>query len=112
MPSGFTRSFAARLDGLSHLRVQEAEPGLPVSAGEVSVAPGGFHMMVARHERGRPVLAIDDEQPPGWGGRAAADPLFTSAASHFGPRSVGLVLPGLGRAGAEGLRALKPVGRA
>jgi two-component system chemotaxis response regulator CheB len=108
MPSGFTRSLAQRLDAISALSVAEAEDGETVVAGRVYLAPGGRHMRVSAASTVARVVLTDD--PPVWGVRPAADPLFRSLADVYGSACVCAVLTGMGRDGADGMRAVRAAG--
>ena len=110
MPKGFTKSLAQRLQNLSPLTVCEASHGMRVLSGHVYVAPGGWHMRVINAGAG-PCVALNDN-PTEWGVRPAADPLFISAAALFGAAAIGVVLTGMGRDGAEGLRVMRTNGAA
>jgi two-component system chemotaxis response regulator CheB len=108
MPPEFTRTLAHRLDLMSTLPVAEAVDGESLQQNQVYVAPGGYHMTV----RGMPGAATVhlDTSPPVWGVRPAADPLFAAASAIFGDSAIGVVLTGMGRDGADGLRRVRANG--
>jgi two-component system chemotaxis response regulator CheB len=108
MPAGFTAYLADRLDRSCELHVKEARAGELLKTGAVYLAPGGLHMALQRTAAGISVTLEDGD--PVWGLRPAADILFASVARHFGPDTVGVVLTGMGKDGAAGLRAIRDVG--
>jgi two-component system chemotaxis response regulator CheB len=108
MPREFTRTLAHRLDLMSPLPVAEASEGETVLENHVYLAPGGFHMTLGGL-CGSATVSLDTSATV-WGVRPAADPLFVSVAEIFGRDGIGVVLTGMGRDGAEGLRRIRTAG--
>ena len=103
--SGFARGFAQWLDGECPLKVRLAVEGDLLKEGEVLVAPTDSHLMVidgrARLSYGEPVNCC----------RPSVDVLFASLVPR-GEEVVGVLLTGMGRDGAQGLRSIREQGGA
>lgn len=108
MPEGFTRSFAQRLDSLCRISVKEAEHGDRVLPGHAYLAPGHSHLLLARS--GANYLTQLDQGPPVNRHRPSVDVLFRSSAINAGKNAVGVILTGMGKDGAEGIRHVKAIG--
>lgn len=108
MPPFFTQLLAERLDKVCGLRVLEAVDGMSVEAGMVLLAPGDFHMRVHRSATGCVVRLDKSERENSC--RPAVDVLFRSVAEHYGARSLGVVLTGMGEDGLRGARLLRSAG--
>lgn len=105
MPAGFTRSFAERLNKISSLVVSEATDGDRVDPGTVLIAPGGYHLLIKRDQRGLTTeLAPRD---PSDRYVPSADRMMVSVAEACGPAALGVVLTGMGSDGVEGVIAIK-----
>jgi len=108
MPEVFTKSFAARLDGLCRISVKEAGHGERVLPGHAYVAPGNWHLLLKRS--GANYMTQLSDGPPVNRHRPSVDVLFRSAAEHAGRNVVGVILTGMGKDGAQGMLAMKQAG--
>ena len=108
MPSLFTRLLADRLNSLSPLLVQEAEPGKAVEPGQVWIARGDYHMTVMR--QGTRVVLHLNQEPPENSCRPAVDVLFRSVARVYGPNVLAVVMTGMGSDGARGAAHIRDAG--
>ncbi|MDQ6419238.1 chemotaxis response regulator protein-glutamate methylesterase [Paenibacillus sp. LHD-117] len=110
MPPKFTKSLAQRLDSFSQLTVVEAEQGMKVKAGIVYVAPGGYHMELARDDGGYAIRL--GEQPQRNGHRPSVDVMFESLAPFRELSRHAVIMTGMGSDGAKGMKLLAEQGAA
>ncbi len=108
MPELFTRSFAERLNSMCAMGVKEAEDGDTVLPGHAYIAPGNYHMVLRRSGA---VYEIEVKQGPLVSQhRPSVDVLFRSVARYAGKNAVGVIMTGMGRDGAQGLKEMKDNG--
>jgi two-component system chemotaxis response regulator CheB len=108
MPPVFTRAFAGRLDSLCDIRVKEASDGDNILPGVALIAPGDQHMTVTR-TGGRARVKLHMWEPIS-GHRPSVDVLMHSVSKVYGSRAIGVIMTGMGKDGAEGIRGLKVEG--
>ena len=108
MPPGFTKSYAARLDGLCKIRVKEAQDGERILPGHGYIAPGGFHLTVERS--GANYIARVQDGEPINRHKPSVEALFLSAAKVVGPNAIGIMLTGMGADGAKAMKVMKDAG--
>jgi two-component system chemotaxis response regulator CheB len=103
----FGASFAEWLDRQLSLRVTTAVDGEPlpaVGAARVVIAPPDRHLVV----RGEQLRLTGD--PERHSCRPSVDSLFESVAREHGAHTIACLLTGMGRDGAEGMRAIQRAG--
>ena len=108
MPAGFTRMFAERMNSLCAIEVKEAENGDRIRPGRALIAPGGQHLEVKR-SGGMYVAKV----APGeltCGHCPSVEVLMQSVAKAVGSNAIGVMLTGMGRDGATGLKAMRDAG--
>ncbi|MDO9235750.1 MAG: chemotaxis response regulator protein-glutamate methylesterase [Aquabacterium sp.] len=108
MPPGFTRNYAARLDGLCKISVKEAQNGERILPGHAYIAPGGMHLSVERS--GANYLARVQDGEPVNRHKPSVEVLFKSAAAVVGPNAIGVMLTGMGGDGAKAMREMREAG--
>ena len=108
MPAGFTRSFAARLNGLCRITVSEAVDGERVLPGHAYIAPGDHHLRLTKS--GANYMVAIDASPPVNRHRPSVEVLFKSVAALAGPNALGVMLTGMGSDGARAMLEMKHAG--
>lgn len=109
MPVGYTEMYAAKLNEISRLHVQEAHEGDVMRPGVALLAPAGRHLSLARDADDQ-IVAHLDARPFDTPHRPAVDVLFRSAAEVYHSRLLGVVMTGMGNDGMQGAAWIKAQG--
>lgn len=103
--SAMTESYLPRIISRhAKMPCEHASHGEPLQPGKIYVAPPDRHILL------EPDKVILGHGPKENRHRPAVDPLFRSAAQHFGSRVIGIVLTGSLDDGTAGLQAIKRCG--
>ncbi len=102
--SGFTEALIDWLRGHTRLTIRFAQPGAPTEPGTVYFAPEGSVLELDRQQllQTRPLKPGEHS--------TQVDLVFRAAAKRFGPHAAGVLLSGMGRDGADGMRAIAEAG--
>lgn len=104
MPAGFTSSFAKRLNNLCRITVIEAQGGERIVPGYAYLAPGDKHLMVVRSGADYRIELHDGPRVSGH--KPSVDVMFQSVADSVGSNALAVILTGMGKDGAAGIRSI------
>ncbi len=102
---GFLDGLVNWLQPKCKLKIHIAQNNQPIEAGHVYIAADHHHLTVTPQER---ILLSDAE--PEHGIRPSVCVLFRSVAKTYGSRAIGILLTGMGKDGAEGLKLMREKG--
>jgi two-component system chemotaxis response regulator CheB len=108
MPPGFTKSFAKRLDGLCRINVLEAQGGERIMPGYAYLAPGDKHLTVVRSGADYRIELTDGPRVSGH--KPSVDVMLQSVAEAVGSNALAVILTGMGKDGALGIRSIAEQG--
>jgi two-component system chemotaxis response regulator CheB len=108
MPPIFTRMLAERLASRCAIKVHEGTEGAQLEPGHAWIAPGDFHMTVARHGTALRLHLNQAAQENSC--RPAVDVLFRSVAETCGAGALAVVMTGMGSDGMRGAQRIREAG--
>ncbi len=108
LPENFTKNFVESLKNISHMEVREAKDQDGLYQGLVLVAPGNHHILL-RRSGARYYVEVKDG-PMVYYQRPSVEVLFDSVAKYAGSNAVGVIMTGMGRDGATGLKHMQEAG--
>jgi len=105
MAEGFVPGLVSWLDQVCALPVVMGQTGRRLSPGTVTVAPSGLNLLVRDHLR-----VVCEPAPERQFHVPGVDASFESVADSVGAEAIGVLLTGMGRDGAVGLKAMRDRG--
>ena len=108
MPASFITSFAARINTLTPLNVKVAEEGETLRPGNIYIAPGTANMEVQK-VAGKVIVTLNNRTYTDFN-NPSVNCLFESVANVYKNKSISVILTGMGKDGARGMKMMKDAG--
>ncbi|MEK7434135.1 MAG: chemotaxis response regulator protein-glutamate methylesterase [Cyanobacteriota bacterium] len=108
MPPGFTKMFAESLNNITLMDVKEAKSDDRIMQGKVLIAPGDFQLKVVR--TGGIYKTVCEKGDKVNGHCPSIDVFMKSVAENVGSNAYGVLLTGMGKDGANGLKMMRDSG--
>jgi len=108
MPATFTSLLADHIGRQAAMPCSEARDGQRLEDGHIYVAPGGYHLVAGRDDKG--IKLSLSEAPAENFCRPSVDPMLRSLIEVYGGRCLAVILTGMGSDGLKGCEALVEAG--
>ncbi|MEM1229919.1 MAG: chemotaxis response regulator protein-glutamate methylesterase [Pseudomonadota bacterium] len=108
IPAAFSGSFADRMNRSTELTVKQAEDGEVIHQVCVYIAPGGHHLEVLRRQGHLVCRVYEGERVNRH--MPSVEVLFDSVTAIANRRTISIMLTGMGKDGAEGMKRLHDAG--
>jgi two-component system chemotaxis response regulator CheB len=102
IPETFSKAFADRVNRRCAITVSEARDGDLILPGHAYISPGNKHLLVKK-DGARWRCQLNDDVPVNRH-KPSVDVLFRSVANSAGLNAMGVILTGMGKDGAQGLK--------
>jgi len=108
MPPAFIPTFVQRLNSKTPMECIESETDMKLQPGKVYVARGGSHLKLVKNNPEE--IVIQQTQLPPHLFMPSVDIMMYSVCEAFGPNSIGVLMTGMGRDGADGMVQIHKAG--
>lgn len=102
MPATFTKILAEHITSQTSIPAVEAEDRMPLVAGRVHIAAGGFHMLIEKNGKDK-IIRVNDGPMENFC-KPAVDPMLRSLIPVYGEKILTVILTGMGSDGMLGAR--------
>jgi two-component system chemotaxis response regulator CheB len=104
LPAQFTETMAKRFNANYDIAVSQMKNGETLQMSHAYIVPGDFHFFLTSPLLQTYLLRATGNVHP------SINMGFTSTAEHFGPKTIGVILTGMGDDGTIGAKTIKQVG--